>query len=506
VTREQKKDSGPPVLEQAFFDTAPEQDQRAVVGRTLALKRLFRRMAPIMGLGGAGVLLVVFAYAGPWPATRADVPAFVDAARASGAALGRELGGAAPGPLRGSAGVFDMTPNPPYFIRLAGYPSQLRRSNVSEGKLLAWSWVVQAGSGPACAVMGADILMLTPALAHAVATEVDAMAHIPRDRVLFTASHTHSSVGGYGRTLAESYVLGANEESIDQISMRWAPTAWSAAENVRPAVIRAGQAHAAQLIHNRTEPGAPADPTVDVLQLDVDGEEPALLVLFGAHPTSQSHMETMSPDYPGPMRRIVSEHVGAFVSFAAGAVGSMGVKTVIGERTPETVGALLATPVMNAMRPRSRREEVKSMDARVACGRAHLPLPVPRVPVVGTLALTERASARLLEPPHAMTVSALVAGPVLLVSLPGELSGELSGALRTLARGKGYALALASFSGEYAGYLLPAERFGKGPERSTQLSGIGAGAPAVAFIEGLIGSLPQGPLPPETELEHVWPR
>jgi hypothetical protein len=463
-----------------------------------------RRKVP--WLAGAALCLMTAAtlYAGPWPASHADTSAFIDAARSQGTSLGRELGGAAPGPLSASVGTYDVTPEPPNYVRLAGY-SGMRRSTGADGRLQAFAWLVRSGSGPPCAILGADLFMVTPALAHAVATEIDALAHIPRDRLLFTASHTHSSFGGWGSTFAEGQLMGSSEDVLPKLAMRWAPTVWGAVSYMRPATLRLAQRTAPLLVYNRNHPSAEVDPTVDVLQLDVDTEEPALLVLFGAHPTSESRHDWLSADYPGPMRTLTSEHVGAFVSFAAGALGSAGVRTPLGQRNPQNVGRMLATEVMDAVRPRHRMQTVVPMNTRVACGRAPLPLPPPRLPVLGPLALSEHATQRLLDPPASFHVSTLVVGPLLFVSFPGELSGEVTPALRALARRHGYALVVASFSGEYAGYLMPAERYGQGVEAPLQLAGIGASAPAVAFVEGLLSALPPGPLPAEADVERVWP-
>jgi hypothetical protein len=500
--------AGPPApetpLESAFFDTAPESDQAAVL-RTPQLIRLgLRRGLPVALASVAAVLLAFMAWAGPWPASRADTPARVEAARHAGMLLGQDLGQPPPGPLRAAVGVHPVSPNPPNYVRLAGYTT-MRRSLGVDGELLGYAVVLAAGVGPSCAIMGADLLVVTPDLAGQVATEVNAVAGIPEERILFTATHTHSAVGGYGRTLAEGYVLGAHEYAVESLGMRWSPAAWGVARDLRPATVRVAQARAPSLIFNRLDPQGVADSTVDVIQVDVEAEEPALLVLFGAHPTSEPRMDWMSPDYPGVMRTTVSEHVGAFVMFAAGAMGSMGVRNPMGPRNPLSIGRLLASPVMGSFRPRPRAQKVRAPVARVSCARQPLPLPPLRIPLAGSWALTERASRVLLGDPVPPYVSGLVAGPALVLSMPGELSGEVTLPLRERARHKGYSLAIASFSGPYAGYLLPARRFGQGVEGPLQLAGVGAADPAVAFIEGVLDALPQGPLPPAAPADRVWP-
>ncbi|MBI5497000.1 MAG: hypothetical protein HY904_18440 [Deltaproteobacteria bacterium] len=492
-------------LEDAFYDTAPEKDARAIEGARVILARKLRWLLPRLGILLAVLVLAFLVVAGPRPATRADSPQYVEQARANGARLGRELGAPTPGPLHAAVGTWSIRPNPPNYVRLGGYPPEVRRSTGADGDLRAWAWVLRAGSGPACAVMGADLLMVTPELADEVATEVLALADIPRERIVFTASHTHSSIGNYGRTLAEGFFVGSTIPGVHEIAWRWAPTAWNTLRSMRPAVLRAAQADAPAFIVNRLDKAGAVDATMDVVQLDIRGDEPAVMVLYGAHTTSEPRRDWMSPDYPGPMRERVSAYAGAFVSFAAGAMGSMGVTTPMAPRNPDNIGTLMATTVMSSIRPRARSEDVSAAELRLACGRAPMPLPPLRVPAGGDWALTEAASAFLLDPPAEFNVSALLAGPLLLVSFPGELSGEVSGPLRAAARHRGYSLAIASFSGEYAGYLLPAARYGKGVEALTQFAGMGAAAPAVALVEGLLAALPPGPLPEDARADRAWP-
>ncbi len=492
-------------LETAFFDTAPDADAHAVEKAWQTVLRALRRVWRLVAYALLAALVALWVVAGPRPATHADTPELVAAARAQGRLLAQELATPAPGPLRGAVGTFSITPVPPNHVRLAGYPQSIRKSVGIDGDLMGFAWVVRAGNGPACAVMGADLLMVTPALADTVATEVLALADIPRERVVFTASHTHSAVGSYGQTLAESLILGASETGLNTLAWKWAPTAWGVARDTRSAALHVSQQHQPLLITNRLVPNGPVDDTVDVIQLDVQAEEPAVMVFFGAHPTSEARRDWMSADYPGPMRDEVRSHVGAFVSFAAGATGSMGVRSPLGERTPLNVGRVLATTVMRGVEPRNRTQDVIQHEARVACGRAALPLPPLRVGTGGGWALTTLVSELILDSPGPFHISALLVGQWLLVSMPGELSGEVTPALRAAARARGYALTIASFSGEYAGYLLPAERFGLGVETVTQFAGIGAAAPAVAFVEGLLEALPQGPLPADVTLESAWP-
>ena len=88
--------------------------------------------------------------------------------------------------------------------------------------------------------------------------------------------------------------------------------------------------------------------------------------------------------------------------------------------------------------------------------------------------------------PSRLPVDLLRIGPAVVAVLPGELSGEVTLQLRRRFRDAGLQLIIASHNGVYAGYFMPATRYGQpGPERALEFYGPDAAAILVAFLDGV---------------------
>jgi hypothetical protein len=68
------------------------------------------------------------------------------------------------------------------------------------------------------------------------------------------------------------------------------------------------------------------DRSVEVVGLDdLDGNPVATMVNYACHPTIMGHLNTwVTPDFPGPMRRVVEQTVGGLCLFLQGASGNQG--------------------------------------------------------------------------------------------------------------------------------------------------------------------------------------
>jgi hypothetical protein len=120
----------------------------------------------------------------------------------------------------------------------------------------------------------------------------------------------------------------------------------------------------------------------------------------------------------------------------------------------------------------------------MAHARREVNMPAPRVPVAGGWALRPWLSRGLV--PERLPVELLRVGPVLIAVLPGELSAETTAPLRRRFLDAGQRLIIASHNGVYAGYFMPAARYGQaGPERALELYGPGAAAVLIAFLDGV---------------------
>lgn len=309
-----------------------------------------------------------------------------------------------------------------------------------------------AVSDATVAIVTADLLVVPPSIARRVRQATG----LP---VLFTATHTHSgpgaampgliarAFGGRYRPAVEEAIVAAMVVAIER-----------AAGRLQPAAVTLRSVSADDLIRNRTREessvGHAVDPWLDLVAFEAVEGARAGLVRFSAHPTiiGPGNLE-LAAGYPGSLRRAVEERAGGEIVFAGGALGSMGpVPPETGDEFARAAryGEALAARLMGT----GSRDDVAAagtdvgvvdldvrappLQLRVAPGIRLSPL------LLGLNGVTRRAR-----------VTAIRLGDVVLLGVPGDLSGEIAAGLREWASGRGVDLLLFSFSGAYLGYISP---------------------------------------------------
>src|SRR3974390_1218451 len=146
-----------------------------------------------------------------------------------------------------------------------------------------------------------------------------------RSRLPDRATHTHSSLGGWGEgRLAESFAGPFQPGAQIWFSDCIVAAVQSAIKDLKPARFGQGRFNAAQFIRNRLvgELGK-VDPEFSYAMLEQEGGKRAVLGVFGAHATIlSSDMMQFSADYPGAWQRAVEAGTGGMALFLAGGVGS----------------------------------------------------------------------------------------------------------------------------------------------------------------------------------------
>jgi len=384
----------------------------------------------------------------------------------------------APAPLRAGAAAVEITV--PAEAPLGGYFQLQARRAASEGLATVSALALAAGE-MRIVLTSLDAVTITPALHDAVRRRLE-----PPIALVNTATHTHSGPGGLGRTTLEALFLGSHDRALfNTVVQAHADAASEALQHLRPVRLHHGAAPAHDLIFNRTERAALIDPSVDIVELTGGGGRVARLVSFGAHPTLVRVRDRVDGDYPAAMRAALAERGERFPTlFTAGATGSAGAQRPKSGYAPGHLGRGLAKVV--------RGIGLRASGTRLALAhaRAELPMPAPRIPLSYGRVLRPWLSGGFL--PSALPVDLVRIGPVLVAVLPGELSGELTAPLRRRFRDAGLQLVLASHNGVYAGYFMPAARYGHpGPEQALELYGPGAGEVVVAFLDGVREALAQ---------------
>ncbi len=233
------------------------------------------------------------------------------------------------------AGAARRSIDPPLGIRTAGFST--RDSVVlAIDEPLSVTVLVLAGMDHTVVIAAIDLCMVPQdialvwrsTIAHALGCDVA--------DVLINLSHTHST-GALLRTqpeFADQALLLASFQSM--LEERLLEAAQEAAAALRPARIGAGSGRSRVGVQRRERgtdgytflgevPEGPIDPVVGVVRVDdLDGRPIAILGSYGCHTVAVGPNATVaSPDFPGPMRRMVEDTMGGLCLFLQGGGGDI---------------------------------------------------------------------------------------------------------------------------------------------------------------------------------------
>lgn len=421
-------------------------------------RRRFLRSA----LGGLLVLWVFIVFVGPWRIEWIDALDGADAFKPTQSITEPNPQATEPGRLRvgaASASIADLAVK--HRVPLAGYIGRVRKPNDGVADDVGVQVVVLDNGKTRIAFLTGDLLIIGRRTADAVGAVVEARSpRLKRRHLYFGSTHTHSGPGGYPSRLVERFGIGApNQEFFDGLVQRFAQAVVDAESNLQDSEWTSfGVEAPAECIINRTREGGTTNRWIDVMGFRRVGEVrwSASLVMFSAHPTCAPSRpparNELSSDYPGVVRRIVSERVGGTTAFFAGAVGSMAPGRLSDDamQRAEALGQRLADVVVDAASDRKWKRDVV-----LQMGRRTFALPAPRVKVWRGWCLSPIAAAALL--PASATVAAARIGDVIYLGVPADFGGTLALALRN--QTPGVRTIATSFSGDYIGYVIEDDDF-----------------------------------------------
>jgi hypothetical protein len=162
------------------------------------------------------------------------------------------------------------------------------------------------------------------------------LCKIPRDRIRFSCSHTHSGPNTFRlATISEGLEMALRY--LDTLPQRIAGAVWQAQKNLRRVRFAVGSGACDINVNRRcrTAEGVrvsgrnwdgDVDRTVRVVRFDDLNEKPvAVIIHYACHPTIMAWQnQWFTPDYPGAMRKVVEQEVGGTCLFLQGAAGDIG--------------------------------------------------------------------------------------------------------------------------------------------------------------------------------------
>ncbi|MBY0587496.1 hypothetical protein K2X85_09985 [bacterium] len=334
----------------------------------------------------------------------------------------------------------------------------------------------------------ADLLLINRRLVNETLVELDRRGwRIPRENILFGATHTHSSYAGFTDRWIEMPSMGFHRPHIAQTIVQALADACekSLREQTRACMAHVGKDLSADdLVIHRIDRKLPANGWLDVIGFQTRDTRQwiASVTVFSPHATCRPKRNSqISADYPGVLTRQVEEATMAPSLFFAGAVGSMGPVDLGSPREAwaEKLGTHLAHRVLQSLN--SMNDFVSRTSATSAL--IELALPTGQIKMGQDYRCSPLLSRNLV--PTASTLHGLRIGSVAFLSVPADFSGDLAGQLRQ--KEKSHTLVCTSFGGDYVGYILP-NRFADLPTyeaRSASLLGKEAGSFFVNHLERL---------------------
>jgi hypothetical protein len=337
------------------------------------------------------------------------------------------------------AALVGYSPRGPYtFVQDSSHVKALTLSNGKSS--IAW--------------LNYELLIVHPQLADQVRSGVQ-KAGISVDQLIFTATHTHSGLGGYMPGLVGSLAFGGyDEQVVEQLvagSVRALQTALASQDSVMLAFKKTS---VPDLVSNRFVKGGATDPYVrQVLFQRKDGKK-ATFMTYSAHATAlSSKFMGLSGDYPGFLTQHLEEEVD-FALFAAGTVGSH--RPITQGNTPEQVNAY--AQALDARISADTSTVALAGAAQLRASKLDIQLGEPQLRVTTNLRIRPWLFRSLLgEMPAYLDITQV--GDILFISSSGELSGVFYEAWDALAEERGLKLVVTVFNGSYIGYITPDELY-----------------------------------------------
>ncbi len=302
-------------------------------------------------------------------------------------------------------------------------------------------------------MVGADALIIPPEVTAMATQRLQKEAGLSREQLYLSATHTHSSFGGWGEGMVgEAFAGGFQPGTRIWFSDCIVAAVLDAIEDIKAAQFGHGRFAAPQFVRNRVvgERGR-VDPEFSYIIVKQNQGRIGVLGAFGAHATilSGNQME-FSGDYPGCWQRAIEEQTGGMAVFLAGGVGSHSpVPEGKGFAGTEHMGRNLASRLLEQL-PQT------PLTNSISFGMLGLEVTLPpfNVRLTDSIRLRPWVAKQLLRTDGNTFLQTFRLGDVCWVSTPCDFSGELALGIKDSFRARGINVTITSFNGDYVGYVI----------------------------------------------------
>ena len=301
------------------------------------------------------------------------------------------------------------------------------------------------------AYVSMDLLIVPPNLDH---KKILDRLSFNIDNLYLTASHTHSSIGGYLEGLAGKVFGGKYDEKVlDFITEKTIDALEEAYYKREKAKIGYGRIYASNYITNRLvgDSIGTYDPFIRLIKISADGGKSAVIFSYSAHATCYGQKQrNLSADYPGKLTSMLEETSEIdFAVYGAGAVGSMSprTKSVEGYRRIQEISSGLYEKIYDGFRYMGAKYETKLVSKKVDIELREESFRVSKNIILRPWVF------KFLVGESPKYLSFMRIGDNLLVSTPCDFSGELIVPIEKTISNNQLNLMVNSFNGGYIGYV-----------------------------------------------------
>ncbi|WP_035464289.1 neutral/alkaline non-lysosomal ceramidase N-terminal domain-containing protein [Algoriphagus vanfongensis] len=300
-----------------------------------------------------------------------------------------------------------------------------------------------------------ELLIVHPYLAEKVEKTIKA-AFPELDQLIFTATHTHSGLGGYMPGPLGEVAFGGLDENIVRLiadqSLHSIQTAYSSLDT---ATLSFRKADVSELVANRFIKDGPIDPFTRQLIFTKKTGQKASILTYSAHATClSSDFMGLSGDYPFYLMQEMESSDYDFAIYAAGTVGSH-MPLRWGKDPESTAGYAAKLDSINRLK---MTQFGTIRNPLLANGRLDLKLRDPHLRITDNLRLRPWLFKYLMGDTNAHLDITRI-GTILWIASSGEISGVFYEKWDQLAKEQGLTLIISTFNGGYIGYITPDELY-----------------------------------------------
>ena len=343
----------------------------------------------------------------------------------------------------------NSTPSTP--VNLVGYKPRGKYEFVQDSSFIR-SIVISNGKSQV-AFLNYELMIVHPFLYHKIQDRIKKES-LPFDHIYFTATHTHSGIGGYMPGFIGKIAFGGyDKEIVRMLEEKTVQALKNALEKKDTVNIFFQKMTTDTLVANRLIENDPVDPFVRQLIFQKKSGQKASLLTYSAHSTiMNSKFMGLSGDYPNYLSGIMEKKEYELALFAAGTVGSH--KPLAGGKEPEHIVNYANT----LYRHIQNEEDNMGLIQGYQLGVADFPLALRKAhyKIGKNVRLRPWVFNNLFGDTNAH-FDLILLGNTLMISSSGEISGVFMESWEKYANDHGLNLIITCFNGGYIGYITPDE-------------------------------------------------